>query len=90
MMFHRYLTAHAYAKKAVQRHAAQPHGVLFDGICHLCTTSVQFIITRDPNGYFVCVPSVGGWQNALEAQRLHPDALDTFVLIKGSRCFTPQ
>jgi predicted DCC family thiol-disulfide oxidoreductase YuxK len=26
--------------------------VLFDGICHLCTTSVQFIITRDPNGYF--------------------------------------
>lgn len=26
--------------------------VLFDGVCNLCNSSVQFIIKRDPNGYF--------------------------------------
>jgi predicted DCC family thiol-disulfide oxidoreductase YuxK len=26
--------------------------ILFDGICHLCTSTVQFIIKRDPHGYF--------------------------------------
>jgi predicted DCC family thiol-disulfide oxidoreductase YuxK len=63
--------------------------VLFDGICHLCTTSVQFIITRDPNGYFTFASlqsEVG--RTLLEKHGLHPDALDTFVLIEGSRCFT--
>jgi predicted DCC family thiol-disulfide oxidoreductase YuxK len=63
--------------------------VLFDGICHLCTTSVQFIITRDPNGYFTFASlqsEVG--RTLLEKHGLHPDALDMFVLIEGSRCFT--
>ena len=63
--------------------------VLFDGICHLCTTSVQFIIKRDPNGYFTFASlqsEVG--RTLLEKHGLHPDALDTFVLIEGSRCFT--
>jgi predicted DCC family thiol-disulfide oxidoreductase YuxK len=26
--------------------------ILFDGVCHLCTSTVQFIIKRDPHGYF--------------------------------------
>ncbi len=26
--------------------------ILFDGICNLCNSSVQFIIKRDPTGYF--------------------------------------
>ncbi|WP_442599602.1 thiol-disulfide oxidoreductase DCC family protein [Neobacillus sp. D3-1R] len=26
--------------------------ILFDGICNFCNSSVQFIIKRDPNGYF--------------------------------------
>ena len=26
--------------------------VLFDGVCHLCTSTVQWIIKRDPHGYF--------------------------------------
>ena len=63
--------------------------VLFDGICHLCTTSVQFIITRDPNGYFTFASlqsEVG--RTLLEKHGLQPDALDTFVLVEGSRCFT--
>jgi predicted DCC family thiol-disulfide oxidoreductase YuxK len=26
--------------------------ILFDGVCSLCSWSVQFILRRDPNGYF--------------------------------------
>ena len=26
--------------------------ILFDGVCNLCNSSVQFIIKRDPNGHF--------------------------------------
>lgn len=26
--------------------------VLFDGVCNLCNSSVQFIIKKDPKGYF--------------------------------------
>jgi len=26
--------------------------ILFDGVCNLCSFSVQFIIERDPKGYF--------------------------------------
>jgi predicted DCC family thiol-disulfide oxidoreductase YuxK len=26
--------------------------ILFDGICNLCNSAVQFIIKRDPTGYF--------------------------------------
>ena len=63
--------------------------VLFDGVCHLCTSTVQCIIKRDPHGYFTFASlqsEVG--RTLLEEHGLHPDALDTFVLVEGSRCFT--
>ena len=63
--------------------------VLFDGVCHLCTSTVQFIIQRDPHGYFTFASlqsEVG--RTLLEEHGLQPDALDTFVLVEGSRCFT--
>ena len=63
--------------------------ILFDGVCHLYTSTVQFIIKRDPNGYFTfaSLQSEIGRQ-LLEEYGLQPDALDTFVLVEGSRCFT--
>lgn len=63
--------------------------ILFDGVCHLCTSTVQFIIKRDPHGYFTfaSLQSEIGRQ-LLEEHGLQPDALDTFVLVEGSRCFT--
>jgi len=63
--------------------------VLFDGVCHLCTSTVQFIIKRDPHGYFTfaSLQSAIG-RTLLEEHGLQPDALDTFVLVEGSRCFT--
>ena len=63
--------------------------ILFDGVCHLCTSTVQFIIKRDPHGYFTFASlqsDVG--RQLLEEHGLQPDALDTFVLVEGSRCFT--
>ncbi|MGB7068239.1 MAG: DCC1-like thiol-disulfide oxidoreductase family protein [Pyrinomonadaceae bacterium] len=30
--------------------------VLFDGVCNFCNGSVNFIIARDPNGYFKFAP----------------------------------
>jgi predicted DCC family thiol-disulfide oxidoreductase YuxK len=63
--------------------------VLFDGVCNLCTSTVQFIIKRDPHGYFTFASlqsEVG--RRLLETHGLQPDALDTFVVVEGSRCFT--
>ena len=63
--------------------------ILFDGVCNLCTSTIQFIIKRDPQGYFTfaSLQSEIGRQ-LLEEHGLQPDALDTFVLVEGSRCFT--
>jgi predicted DCC family thiol-disulfide oxidoreductase YuxK len=66
-----------------------PAIVLFDGVCNLCTSTVQFIIKRDPHGYFTFASlqsEVG--RTLLEDYGLQPDTLDTFVLVEGSRCFT--
>jgi predicted DCC family thiol-disulfide oxidoreductase YuxK len=63
--------------------------VLFDSVCNLCTTSVQCIIKRDPNGYFTfaSLQSAIG-RTLLEKHGLQSDVLDTFVVVEGSRCFT--
>jgi predicted DCC family thiol-disulfide oxidoreductase YuxK len=62
--------------------------VLFDGVCNLCTATVQFIMRRDPHGYFkfASLQSEVG-QQLLAAHGLSATALETFVLIEGSRCF---
>ena len=63
--------------------------VLFDGVCHLCTSTVQWIIQRDPRGYFTFAPlqsAIG--RTLVGAHSLPQDALDTFVVVEGSSCFT--
>ncbi len=42
------IQAEASLSEAPERHAF----VLFDGVCNLCNGSVNFIIDRDPDGYF--------------------------------------
>ena len=63
--------------------------VLFDGICNLCTWSVQFIMKRDPDGYFkfASMQSECG-KKLMVAHGLRSEAMDTFVLLEGSRCLT--
>jgi len=63
--------------------------VLFDGVCHLCSNSVHFIIRRDQRGRFKFAPlqsHIG--QEYLRQHHLSPDELDTFVLIEGEKAYT--
>lgn len=63
--------------------------VLFDGVCNLCTGAVQFIIKRDPAGYFrFCSMQSETGRQLLSQHGIDPNAMDTFVLLQNSRCFT--
>jgi predicted DCC family thiol-disulfide oxidoreductase YuxK len=60
--------------------------VLFDGVCNFCNRSVNWIIRRDPRGYFrfAALQSAAGAE--LQARHgLDPSALDTLVLIERGR-----
>ena len=67
---------------------AEPrHIVLFDGVCNLCTASVQFIIKRDPAARFVFAPldSPAG-QRLCAEHGLDAATLESIVLISDGRC----
>ncbi len=63
--------------------------VLFDGVCHLCSNSVSFIIRHDRRGYFKFAPlqfPVG--QRLLRQLHLPSIELDTFILIEEGKAYT--
>ncbi|MBI4860007.1 MAG: thiol-disulfide oxidoreductase DCC family protein [Candidatus Riflebacteria bacterium] len=69
--------------------SSEPAVVLFDGVCNLCSSTVNFIIDRDPRGRF----RFGSLQSPearpyLERCGLSSDYLEGIVLIEGGRCFT--
>ena len=70
---------------------ALSHGhavVLFDGVCNLCNGAVNFIIDRDPDGYFRFAPLQSDTARAPLPEEIGPDeALDTIVLIEDGRTF---
>jgi predicted DCC family thiol-disulfide oxidoreductase YuxK len=59
--------------------------VLFDGVCHLCTSTVQFIIKRDPHGYFTFAALQSGVPGAIAGfftvSRLSEQEPRTFVTV---------
>ena len=66
-----------------------PHAVvLFDGVCNLCNAGVQFIIPRDPGGYFRFAPldSRAAVRAIAEAGGL-PPGTDSIVLVEGGRLY---
>ena len=74
--------------------------VLFDGVCNFCDASVNFIIERDPDGYFKFAPlqsEVGaklasdhGLASETADGRTHGDLIpiDSVVLIEDGRAYT--
>jgi len=62
--------------------------LLFDGVCNLCSGSVQFIIRRDPEGRF-CFASLQSevGQRYLDELRVDRDAVDSVILIEGGRWY---
>jgi len=62
--------------------------LLFDGVCNLCNSIVDFTIKRDPYGKFkfATLQSDNG-KTLLEKFDLEADDLDSFVLIIGDHYF---
>ena len=66
-----------------------PHPViLFDGVCNLCHSSVQFMIPRDPQRklrYASLQSEFGQW--ALKKLNMPLEDLDTMVLIENGKAY---
>lgn len=65
------------------------HIILFDGVCNLCNSSVQFIIKRDHKAKFrfASLQSVYG-QEQLQKYQLSTTDMNSFVYIKAGKAFT--
>jgi len=63
--------------------------VLFDGVCNFCNGSVQFVMPRDPAGYFHFA-TLGSEPAArvLEAAHVHGPLPDSMVLVEDEQVFT--
>jgi predicted DCC family thiol-disulfide oxidoreductase YuxK len=62
--------------------------ILFDGICNLCNSSVQFILKRDADGKFKFAPLQGDkGQGLLKKHGLNTD-MNSFVLIENGKIYT--
>lgn len=63
--------------------------ILFDGVCNLCNSSINFIIDKDPAGYFqfAALQSEAG-QAALAQHGLSQQDLDSVVLIENGKAYT--
>lgn len=63
--------------------------ILFDGICNLCNTSVQYVIKHDPAAIFkfTTLQSETGWR-LLKEYDLSSPGLDSFILIQDGKAFT--
>jgi predicted DCC family thiol-disulfide oxidoreductase YuxK len=62
--------------------------VLFDGVCNLCSGSVQFVIKRDPTAMFKFASLQSDFgQHQLERFGLNRDSFHSIILIKGDNLF---
>lgn len=60
--------------------------ILFDGVCNLCNSSINFIIDHDPGNNFVFAPlQEKAGQDLQIKYGLPPEALDSVILIKGDK-----
>jgi predicted DCC family thiol-disulfide oxidoreductase YuxK len=63
--------------------------VLFDGVCNLCNSSVQFILKRDKKNQFLFGSLQGKTGQAyLQQFQLPADTLNSFMLVEGSTMYT--
>jgi predicted DCC family thiol-disulfide oxidoreductase YuxK len=62
--------------------------VIFDGLCHFCDRTVQFILSRDRRGYFRFAPSQSDIARALLTRSGLSEAPGTIVLIDADGCWT--
>ena len=70
-------------------HEFPHHLILFDGICNLCNSSVQYIIRHDKKGLFkfASLQSETGRQ-IINRFNLPPGFTDSFILVENNKVFT--
>ena len=62
--------------------------VLFDGVCHFCNNSVNFIIDRDPKKKFVFAPLQSELaKNVLNRLGEDSSVIDTIILIQNNKLY---
>lgn len=61
--------------------------VLFDGECNFCDASVQFIIARDPHGYFRFAALQSDTGEGLKKKYQIPQKLDSFLVIENDTVY---
>jgi predicted DCC family thiol-disulfide oxidoreductase YuxK len=60
--------------------------ILFDGVCNLCNWTVQFVLRRDPRGYFHFAPiQSSAGERLMGDARSQVPARDTIILIDHGR-----
>lgn len=63
--------------------------ILFDGVCNLCNSSVQFVIKHDPKKKFRFASIQGDYgQQVLKKFHLPPDSLNSFILLEDNQIYT--
>src|SRR5699024_5639340 len=62
--------------------------ILFDGDCHFCDASVQFIIKRDPKGHFKFASLQSESGIKLLKQHQIPTHMDSFLYIDGDKWYS--
>ena len=69
--------------------AAEKKIVLFDGICNLCSSSVQFIIKRDKKNQFLFASLQSSSASELLKKYSYAESnLNSFILIDNNKIFT--
>ncbi|MEH7252865.1 thiol-disulfide oxidoreductase DCC family protein [Neobacillus niacini] len=61
--------------------------ILFDGVCNLCNSSVQFIIKRDPKGRFKFASLQSETGQSLLELHGYDKEIDSFILIENQRIY---
>ncbi|QUG43297.1 thiol-disulfide oxidoreductase DCC family protein [Psychrobacillus sp. INOP01] len=64
-----------------------PAIILFDGECNFCDASVQFIIKRDPKGYFQFAAQQSDIGLTLKRQYAVHDTLDSILVIDQHKVY---
>lgn len=63
--------------------------VLFDGVCNLCSSSVQFILKRDRKNQFLFGSLQGEYgQSVLRKYQLPLNEFNSFMLIEDNKLYT--
>jgi len=63
--------------------------ILFDGVCNLCSSSVQFILKHDTKNQFLFGSLQGkAGQDYLNKFNLPADTFNSFMLIDGEKLYT--